>query len=274
MTGNKFAANLLLSYRYHADMSFSFLADRENESFKISDKVVILSNPSFSYLDKIGLLAHPAWNDNVFVDADCLVFKDINSLLDKVMGGVSGYGWTYPLAEPDKGWFTKENLCEYAGKVSYTIASHGGIMFYRNDDITNKIYHDCKNISSHYVDFHFTMFERPADEPIIALAMAVNGCMPINRSEFYNVYGFFPTLKKYKMDICRGLFSYTFDCNLWVVDVMICHWQNHNTRKPLYQHQVDMIKYGDGFMVELLFVCRKVWSSCKMFAITVKRFVT
>lgn len=132
-------------------------------------------------------------------------------------------------------------------------------MFYRNDDITHNVYNDCKNIASHYMDFHFTMFEKPADEPIIALAMAANDCKPINRSENYKVYGFSPTLKKYKMDIRKGLFSYTFDGNLWINDVMVCHWQNHNTRKPLYLHQVDMLKYGNGLIVALLFVCRKVW---------------
>lgn len=262
----KLAANLLLSYRYHADtvMPFAIVADRENEWTKMFDKVVILPNPSFSYMDKIELLAHPAWDDNVFIDADCLVYKDINSLLEKVTRGVSVYGWTYPFTEQENGWFTKEYLCEFADRVNDTIASHGGIMFYRKDDIIHNIYNDCKNIASHYTDFHFTMFEKPADEPIIALAMAANGCKPINRSENYGVYGFFPTLKKYKMDIRKGLFSYTFDGNSWVNDVMICHWQNHNTCKPLYLHQVDMLKYGDRFLLNLFLVCRKVWLYCRL----------
>lgn len=176
------------------------------------------------------------------------------------------YGWTFPLSEQGKGWFFKENLCEYTDKVDYTISSHGGIMFYRNDDITRQVYNDCKNISSHYADFHFTMFEEPADEPIIALAMAVNDCKPINRSENYKVYGFFPTLKKYKMDIRKGLFSYTFDGNSWVNDVMICHWQNYNTCKPVYSHQIYKLKYGNKLYVMLLYMCcnvRACYHICK-----------
>lgn len=85
----RLAANLLLSYRYHTDsaMPFAIVADKENEWTKIFDKVVILPNPSFSYMDKIELLSHLAWDDNVFIDADCLIFKDIKSLLAKVAGG-------------------------------------------------------------------------------------------------------------------------------------------------------------------------------------------
>ena len=256
----RLAANLLLSYRYHSNnpQPFAIIADRENSYTALFDKVVIISNPYKSYMDKIEMLVHPTFDYNIFIDADCLVYRDINTLLDVAFDGVTLYGSTFSLSENEKGWFQKDNLCEYEHRVDCILNTHGGIMFYRRDDVTKQIYDDCKNIVSHYSDFHFAMFEKPADEPIIALAMAANGCKPIERTEHYDVYGFFPTFKNYKLNIAKGLFAYTFDGNLWYDQVMICHWQNCNTLRPVYKIEIDRLKHGDGMFVLIFSIYRKL----------------
>ncbi len=256
----RLAANLLLSYRHHVTerKPFAIVADRENEWTALFDKVVILPQPSHSYMDKIELLAHPAFDRNVFIDADCLVYRDINSLLDECTEGVTLYGSAYPLSDNQGGWYTQDNLCEYKERVDCSINSHGGIMFYCDDEKTRLIYDDCKKIASHYADFHFSMFEKPADEPIIALAMAVHHCMPIDRVTHYDIYGFFPTFRDYRLNVAKGLFSYTFDGKRWIENAKICHWQNYTTTTPVYLHEIDRLKYGDGILSSLLFVWRKL----------------
>lgn len=253
------AVNLLLSYKHHSKevYPFAIVADCENEYTAMFDKVVLLSNPSRSYMDKIEMLVHPPFDYNVFIDADCLIYRDIASLLDVCAQGVAMYGTTYALTEKGKSWYEKENLCEYKDVVDYGVGVHGGIIFYCDDDVTRSIYKDCKNIVSHYSDFHFAMFDKPADEPIVALAMAVNGCKPISRASHYDIYGFFPTFKDYRMNIKKGILAYSFDGDNWIENVKICHWQNCNTESPVYKREVDRLKHVDEVVSLLKFFYRQ-----------------
>lgn len=243
----KLAANLLSSYRKNTNCqaSFAIVCDRENEYTAKFDQVVLMSQVSCSYMDKIEMLNHLPFDRNVFIDADCLIYNDVSSLLENCIKGVTCYGWEHPLDEKGKGWFDPENLGSLKDRIGFRISTHGGIMFICNDEITERIYQDCQYISAHYSDFKFDMFEKPADEPIIATAMAANCCKPINRSDHYDVYGFYPTFKKCRMNIARNKLAYTFDGVNWVNDVKILHWQNHYAREALYLRELDRLQYGD-----------------------------
>ncbi len=238
------ATNLLLSYRLHTKnpLSFAIICDHENEYTKLFDKVVILSHSSCSYMDKIEMLNSPPHDYNVFIDADCLVYQDINYLLDLCKNGVTLFGGTHSLSEVGRGWFDANSLYEFTKRVNYNISSHGGIMFFRKDGLTKSVYNDCKAIARHYSDFHFAMFEKPADEPIVALAMAANNCVPISRQDYYDAYGFYPTFKDCRMNILKGIMSYTFDGYNWIENVKIVHWQNRNTQKAIYRTEVKKME--------------------------------
>ena len=75
------AANLLRSYRLNGNCQapFAIFADRENEYTAMFDKVVLMQSPHRSYLDKLEMLATPPFEHNIFIDADCLIYNDINS---------------------------------------------------------------------------------------------------------------------------------------------------------------------------------------------------
>ena len=76
----RIAKNLLDSYRVNASGAFPFaiICDRENEYTAAFDKVVMLDNPTHSYMDKLRLFDCLPWEETIFIDADCLVYGDID----------------------------------------------------------------------------------------------------------------------------------------------------------------------------------------------------
>ena len=64
---------------------------------------------------------------------------------------------------------------QYKEQLKYSIDLHGGIYYFKKSKEVDAIYKVCIDISNNYKAFRFKDFRKPADEPIIALAMAVNG---------------------------------------------------------------------------------------------------
>ena len=76
----RIAVNLLRSYRKNCEkpMPFAVIADRVNEFTDEFDDVIILDNPTLSWMDKMRLLDSCPYDENLVLDADCLVYQDIN----------------------------------------------------------------------------------------------------------------------------------------------------------------------------------------------------
>ena len=233
------ASNLLKSYKLHnADGApFAILCDKENEYTKEFDKVVIISNPTKSYLDKITALSIPPYDENIFIDADCLCYRNIQDFWgDMPEKGITCYGETVD-EESELGWFQKSKINkEYRDLVHYSINMHSGIILFRDDDTTRKIYSDCLSIIDTYSSNSFRMFKTPADEPILALSMAINQCHPIENKK--SVFLFYPMAQKISCNIMKGNLSYTVDNKEWVKNVGLIHWQNINIKKPRYISEI------------------------------------
>lgn len=251
------AYNLLISFRKNGNckLPFAIIADRENAITAHFDKVVILKNPTNSFLDKIEMLNLLPFDQNVFIDADSLVYSDISYLIDKVKTGVTCFGITVSLSE--SGWFNPNYLGRYQERVSSNYQTHNGIILVTKDDVTENVYRDCLDITSAYSSFHFSFFVKPADEPILALAMAINRCLPLNRIAHNSVYGFYPTLRYVKMNIAKSTLSYIREGNDWVENVGILHWQNEKTHTAEYQREVDRLNNGNTAVVNIKYYFRK-----------------
>ena len=76
----RMARNLLRSYRQNCSerVRFALIADRRNEYTEEFDDVVILENPANNWMDKLELLCNCPYDENIFIDADCLVYRDIH----------------------------------------------------------------------------------------------------------------------------------------------------------------------------------------------------
>lgn len=75
------------------------------------------------------MLNNPPFDENIFIDADCLVYKDINRYWDYFPEkGVTCFGKALPLTS-HKGWFEIGDIGEYKEKISFIPQMHGGVIF-------------------------------------------------------------------------------------------------------------------------------------------------
>ena len=81
----RIASNLLRSYRMFCKtpLPFAILADKENTYTEGFDDVIIFpERANNSYLDKLSLGEYLPYDINIFIDADCLAYGDLNQLFD------------------------------------------------------------------------------------------------------------------------------------------------------------------------------------------------
>ncbi len=250
------ACNLLRSYRLHNPdgAPFAILCDKENDYTRQFDKTIILQDSTRSYLDKIKMFSTPPYDENIFIDADCLCYRDIQDFWeDMPEKGVTCYGKTLE-ENSNQGWFKKDDLEDkYRGRVSYSVSLHSGIVFFRNDELTHAVYSDCLDVIENYQNNKFTIFKQPADEPVLALSMAMNGCYPVENEQ--SKFLFFPMAKRFSSDIINGKLQYTEDGEKWISNVGILHWQNINIKKPKYQSEIIRLESGSASTKRIKIMC-------------------
>lgn len=181
----KIARNLLRSYRYTTEspLPFAILCEEENEYTKDFDVVKIYPKATRSYLDKVEMFELLPFDINIFIDADCLCFRDINRLFDifEDADDFCCYGRVLPL-DDKTGWFEYENLSEDLQKqIDYVVGLHGGIYYMRKTQKCRSVFETAKKFTENYSEYKFKgNFDSPGDEPVVALSMAVNKCKPIS----------------------------------------------------------------------------------------------
>lgn len=243
----KLALNLLKSYKLHThgNIPFAIICDRKNKYTEYFDKVIILKEFSCSYMDKLELLNNLPYEENIFIDADCLVYADINEYWQFFpMQGVSCFGRALEVSSND-GWFNINDIGSYKEKIDFIPQFHGGIMFLKNDNITNDVYKLSKKITNNYSNYKFKYFDKPADEPILALSTALMGCKPIELPKKIEnrMFVFYPAAKEVYCDISNGYLSYINKKNQLIDNVFLCHYQNFNTEKPKYKIEAYKINH-------------------------------
>ncbi len=237
------AVNLLYSYRLFCKnpLPFAIVTDRENEYTREFDDVVLIEGgASNSYLDKLRLGECLPYEENIFIDSDCLAYGDINQLFEYFVGtdDFSCFGRVLPL-DDKTGWFEYENLGKMKERVNYVVGLHGGIYFMRRGEICNRVFATAKEMVSDYTKYKFKgKFATPGDEPLIALAMAVNQCKPIPfKREAICCY--WEYVNHIKADISQGVASVLEEPT---VRTILLHWGTRYTRELEYKKQVAIMK--------------------------------
>lgn len=229
------ARNLLRSYRDNCvePMNFALIADAENEYTQEFDKVIILENPTCSWMDKIELLKRCPYDENIFIDADCLIYRDINFLweLFNDADDFSCFGKALPL-DSQEGWFTKEAEKDYS--IHFITHLHGILYFIRRGKTIDQMYILCQQIISNYDAVTFKAFNRTlADEPVFALAMAVMNLYPIPRKPEY--YCFVPFATSIQSNYLKRSVLFENPTDGKIKKCCIVHWGNQNTQFAKYR---------------------------------------
>lgn len=228
------AKTLVKSYKLTSKdpVQFAVITDDTNDKFEEFDDVVVIKDATRSYMDKIDIMRYSPYDETIFVDADCIAFNDLNEYWEDFQGAeFSAYGKVF-YEDSDRAWFKISETLKYERLLKYSIDLHGGIYYFKKGKMVDNIYTTCKDISSDYASFRFKNFKKPADEPIIALAMAVNGAKSID--QINNRFCFLRNVKKLKANFFERILSYWFN-DSYTTDGKLIHFGTSRTILPLYQ---------------------------------------
>lgn len=228
------ARNLLLSYRFATKepLPFAILCEEENEYTKEFDIVKVYPKATRSYLDKLEMFDLLPFDINIFIDADCLCFSDINRLFDIFENADDFCCYGRVLSLDDKtGWFEYDNLNEDLQKqIDYVVGLHGGIYYIRRTEKAKKVFDTAKEFTKNYADYKFKgKFETPGDEPVVALSMAVNKCKPIPH-EISSLVCWWEFENAFKLDIT----NHHAHCHPLNTKTDIVHWGTRFTKSIPY----------------------------------------
>lgn len=252
-TGNdkyyELAYNLLSSYRKYAldSTPFALICDRHTSQSAAFDQVVIIDEPNFSYMDKLLLYRYSPFDETIFIDADSLILADPGDLWNDFSDAddVSCYGCTYPL-DSDKAWFTYEGTGKYKSSIEYLIDLHGGIYYFRKSNRCTTIFKTAIELAEQYHQYSFRHFEQPADEPVLAMALAIHHSTPCNRPmQLLFVPSYWGKL--------HVTISGQVTLNKTILNKTILHFGTENTKRFLYRYLVSVLLCTDAYITGFSF---------------------
>ncbi len=255
----KLAANMYRSYKAHGGkLPFAIVCDRHNKYTKLFDKVIILDDVQNNYLDKFKLFLNLPYDENFFIEPDCLIYRNIDSIFNLFKNSPDFFAFNVTYADlTHDGWFVPpEPITRKYPQLNYFWGFNPGYMYFRKKAVMKSIYEDCLEIAgylqecSEYKNHPKLFFEGTLrDDPVIWLSVAKNipdlvqnidiskiG-MPVSLpgSSIVNISQY-----KEKLDIIDEYDGTRYDNNF------LLHFSTRRTKEGLYSHQylvVKMIKY-------------------------------
>ena len=245
------AHNLLMSYRLFSrkPAPFAIICDRENGFTADFDQVILFDHPTHSTLDKFRALDLTPFDETIFIDADCLAYRDLNGLW-RVFSNCSDFsylGYTYPFHM--HGWVQPEGAGEFQDDIQFSLVYQGGIFFMRKNRL-DAFARTCRYILDHFDSFTFYGYPSsdPVDEPIFALASSVFGYKPARG--YRDAFCYLPLCHSIEPDIRKGRLNYCYS-NYPVIyprGRFLLHWGFVDTDSEEYKRETarlaEMVSSG------------------------------
>lgn len=239
------ARNLLWSYRQFASEKYPFaiICDRENEYTAEFDDVILLKEAHCNYLDKLQLYDYLPYDETIFIDADSLAYGDLDEWWDifEEADDFSLFGYAWTDLKSGRGWFVPAGTGEFKNRISFIPDFNGGIYYMRRSEKCRKVFELANFFAEHFSEFAFNGFDSAADEPCLALAMAVEQCMPLDIKEKGMVFA--PAKKDIELDISKPMAFYHRKNAKDGYYVNLIHWSNYRTKLALYKFEVEKLNH-------------------------------
>lgn len=239
------ARNLLRSYRLFSPepLPFAIVCDQQNAITSEFDDVIVIENPCYSFLDKLRLPDLVPYDETIFIDADCLAYRDLNGLWKAFEGAgdFSSVGYSYPFGTSD-GWFQRDDAGPFKDKVKFTMILQGGLYFFRKGKLKT-FSSACGYILDNYDMFRFPTYPstNPIDEPIFALASSILGYPPA--ISYKHLFCYYPLCDSIKADISKGRLSYRYPYKMRdTLGRYFLHWSTVETRGEMYAEEVRKLE--------------------------------
>lgn len=258
----RIAKNLLCSYRLNAGKyPFAIICDCENKYTEAFDEVVLLNDPSCSYLDKLRLFDCLPFDETIFIDADCLAYGNIDRWweLFEQADDFSVFGYAIEDLDTSKGWFRTKGMGKYRDRIHYVPSFSGGVYYLRNTEKCRQVFEIAKDAAANYHDYSFAMFSKPADEPVIALGMAVMNCRPVSCDDV----ALYTYRRSTRADIALPWAEWSTKHG-WK-PVILIHWGNFGTMKAFYLSEAAKVRWKlqgkstTGLLWLVLFRCKLLY---------------
>lgn len=241
----KLAKNLLLSYRMFASekLPFAIIAEEENEYTALFDDVVITNEATHSFMDKFLLMKCCPYDENIFIDADSLIFGDLNEYWEIFENSTdfSASGVNVPREQKENVWYNVEDVWKYGEKLDYKVRVHTGVCFIRKSDKLAKLYEDCIDIWKNYDKLYFHSYPNSVDECVLGVAMPLNG-MKAERLK-PNMCAAYPCLTYLKADILKGRLEYKTPWGINSNKGIHLHFGTIQTYQALYRFNAECLQY-------------------------------
>ena len=239
------ARNLLWSYRQFASGKYPFaiICDRENEYTAEFDDVILLKEAHCNYLDKLQLYDYLPYDETIFIDADSLAYGDLDEWWDifKDADDFSLFGYVWTDLKSGRGWFVPDGTGEFKDKITFIPDFNGGIYYMRRSEKCRRVFELANYFAEHFSEYAFNGFNTAADEPCLALAMAVEQCVPLDIKEKGLVFA--PARKDIELDISKPIAFYHGKNAEDAYNVSLVHWSNYRTKLALYKFEVEKLKH-------------------------------
>lgn len=233
----KLARNMLRSYKlWNKDEKYPFaiLCDRENEYTKDFDDVIIICPEHGKYTSKFELFLHSPYEENIFIEPDCLIYRNLSSLWEHLSEkyDFTAFGWNE--GESDV-WFTRDVAKNYS--IDTIPIFNPGYLFIRSGEKCKDIYKDCIAITE-YLEKCKEQLPRCyvrdtlRDDPVLALAMLKNDCKCVAKPKVGKLLHL-PSEKLICAHISKGVLK-TERCG----DGNLLHFSTKRTKQGLYLQQV------------------------------------
>ncbi len=273
------ARNLLLSYRWYSrkPMPFAIICEQENEITAEFDDVILIDYPVHSFLDKLKVPELCPYDETIFIDSDCLAYRDLNGLwrFFSDSGDFSVLGFKYRL-DSGMGWFSEDGAGVYKDKIRFSMVYQGGIFFMRKGKL-DAFSNDCKYILDHFDSFRFPgyPYKGPVDEQVFALASSVHGFEPTHSYE--KVFCYYPICGSVDMDISEGRLTYQYNSTfIYPEGRFFLHWSMEEVKGDLYRREVERLtsaissgkrperfwelrNRSQDFFLHILYCCREIY---------------
>lgn len=185
----KMALNMLKSFRLHNSQSkMAIVCDKENDIVRQFDDVIVLEKANGDYRDKLSLLVNLPYDENIFIEPDCLIYRDLSFFWDLLSkeSDFSCFGWNSGGLDV---WFktdeAKKHILDIVPELTdpeNTPLFNPGYFFMRKGEKLKNMHDDCMRIADAVLademlksDDQIFCRGKLRDDPIFNIAMAVNG---------------------------------------------------------------------------------------------------
>ena len=248
------AVNMLRSFRYHnPGVKMAILCDKENEYTAEFDDAVVLDNVYGSYKDKFRLLVDSPYDENIFIEPDCFVYRNLDFFWDilSAESDYSSFGWNdSPLTIWFKSEESRNELQKYLPEVEAFPLFNPGYFFIRKGEKCKKMYRDCMNIADYIMnnpvlknDSGLLCNGKLRDDPVLSLAMEVNGFVCNAKPKIGKCISLPSKCRIDRIDFKNGILDVTDKNGKEFKDCSVLHFSSRRVFEDgLYPWQNNIIK--------------------------------